>query len=114
MSPSVLEIGVSELPAAVPSDSILVLDVREDDEWRAGHIEAAVHIPMAAVPARVDELPADRQILVVCRSGARSGQVTGYLAGQGWDAVNLAGGMKAWAAAGRQMSSADAAAPRVL
>lgn len=104
---------MSEL-SAVPGDDLVVLDVREDDEWRAGHIEAAVHIPMSDVPARIDELPADGQILVVCRSGARAGQVTGFLTGQGRDAVNLAGGMQAWAAAGRQLTSEDAADPRVV
>lgn len=106
------EIDIAHLPVE-PADDVLLLDVREDDEWRAGHIKSAVHIPMMAVPARVAEIPAGRQVVVVCRSGGRSAQVTGFLASQGWDAVNLAGGMMAWAAAGRPMINDDARPPRV-
>ncbi|PJF01638.1 sulfurtransferase [Streptomyces carminius] len=91
--------------AAVPSDGLL-LDVREDDEWAAGHAEGAVHVPMSAFVARfgeVAELAADRKVYVVCRVGGRSAQVTQYLLGQGIDAVNVDGGMLAWAAAGRPL-----------
>ncbi|MEE1939487.1 rhodanese-like domain-containing protein [Streptomyces sp. TRM 70361] len=91
--------------AAVPSDALL-LDVREDDEWVAGHAEGAVHVPMSAFVARfgeVAERAADRKVYVVCRVGGRSAQVTQYLLGQGIDAVNVDGGMLAWAAAGRPL-----------
>lgn len=113
MPPSIAEVDVSQLPAE-PGDDMLLLDVREDDEWRAGHIESAVHMPMMSVPARIGEIPAGRSVVVVCRSGSRSAQVTGFLAAHGWDAVNLAGGMTAWFAAGRPMTSEGSAAPRVL
>ncbi len=113
MPAPIAEVDVSQLPV-VPSDEIVVVDVREDDEWRAGHIDGAVHIPMSEVPSRLDEIPAGRRLLVVCRSGGRSGQVAGFLGSQGRDAVNLAGGMKAWETAGRPMSSADALPPRVV
>ncbi|MBU3868652.1 rhodanese-like domain-containing protein [Streptomyces sp. 4503] len=94
--------------AAVPADGLL-LDVREDDEWTAGHVEGALHIPMGQVVARFDELTAavgeGRRVHVMCRVGGRSAQVTQYLVAQGLDAVNVDGGMLAWDAAGRAMVS---------
>lgn len=78
----------------------MLLDVREPDEWQAGHAPAAVHLPMSTISERAGELPRDRQIICVCHLGQRSALVTGALRRAGWDAVNLTGGMKAWAAAG--------------
>ncbi|MEU4492744.1 rhodanese-like domain-containing protein [Streptomyces sp. NPDC023998] len=93
-------------PAAVPSDG-LVLDVREDDEWAAGHVEGALHVPMSDFVARfgeVTEALADGgRAYVMCRVGGRSAQVTQYLVQQGIDAVNIEGGMLAWDGAGRPM-----------
>ncbi|MFF4228831.1 rhodanese-like domain-containing protein [Streptomyces sp. NPDC001820] len=92
--------------AAVPSDG-LVLDVREDDEWAAGHVEGALHVPMSDFVARfgeVTEALADGgRAYVMCRVGGRSAQVTQYLVQQGIDAVNVEGGMLAWDGAGRPM-----------
>lgn len=97
----------------VPDDAFL-LDVREDDEWSAGHIPGAVHVPMMEVPGRRDEVPTDRDVIVVCRVGSRSGQVVAYLRHNGWDRViNLDGGMAAWDAAGRPMVSEDGGAAHV-
>jgi rhodanese-related sulfurtransferase len=75
-----------------------LLDVREADEWEAGHAPEAVWIPMGELEARVDELPRDRRIVVICRTGARSHVVAAALLGAGFDAVNLDGGLRAWAA----------------
>ncbi len=95
--------------------NVFLLDVREPDEWAAGHAPDAHHIPMMEVPARLAEVPADSDVVVVCRSGARSGQVVGYLMNQGWDNLsNLDGGMRAWSAAGREMVSEDGQPARVL
>ncbi|MFE7617925.1 rhodanese-like domain-containing protein [Streptomyces sp. NPDC057496] len=92
--------------AAVPADGF-VLDVREDNEWAAGHVEGALHIPMSDFVARFGELTeavADgRRVHVMCRVGGRSAQVTQYLVQQGVDAVNIDGGMLAWDGAGRPM-----------
>lgn len=77
-----------------------LLDVREDDEWEAGHAPEAVHVAMGLVPERIDEIPDDRTVVCVCRVGGRSGAVAGALAGQGYDVRNLDGGMLAWEAAG--------------
>jgi rhodanese-related sulfurtransferase len=108
----------SQLPsvtAAQVDDGVFLLDVREPDEWAAGHAPDAHHIPMMEVPARLAEVPADADVVVVCRSGGRSGQVVGYLMNQGWDNLrNLDGGMRAWAAAGREMVSEDGQPARVL
>jgi rhodanese-related sulfurtransferase len=100
--------------AEVGPDAYL-LDVREDDEWLAGHAPGATHLPMMQIPARLDELPADRDVVVVCRSGHRSAQVTGYLLAQGHDNVrNLVDGMEGWAYAGRDVVTEDGSAGEVI
>ncbi|MEV4612277.1 rhodanese-like domain-containing protein [Kitasatospora sp. NPDC049258] len=91
--------------ASVPADAVL-LDVREQDEWDAGHVEGALHIPIGEVIARLDELPAQK-LYVLCRVGGRSAQVVQYLVAQGREAVNVDGGMFAWEAAGRPMTAGD-------
>ena len=92
-----------------------LLDVREPDEWAAGHAPDAHHMPMMEVPARMAEVPTDADVVVVCRSGGRSGQVVSYLMGNGWDNVrNLEGGMQSWAAAGRDMVSESGQPATVL
>ena len=88
-------------PTEVP-DGTYLLDVREDDEWAAGHIEGSTHIPMSGLLARVAEVPKDRDVVVVCKVGSRSAQVSAYLRQQGWDNVrNLDGGVVAWVRSGR-------------
>ncbi|MFR9729124.1 rhodanese-like domain-containing protein [Saccharopolyspora sp. MS10] len=94
-----------ELPAELPTAAAALLDVREADEWAAGHAPGARHIPMNEVPQRLDELPEADQIYVVCRSGGRSARVTAYLNAHGWDAVNVERGMNGWAAIGRPVVS---------
>ncbi len=78
-------------------DQYVLLDVREQPEWDAGHIDGAVHIPMTELNTRQGEIPSGREIVCVCRSGQRSAMVTQALAGAGYDAHNLEGGMLAWA-----------------
>ncbi|MEY2580482.1 MAG: hydroxyacylglutathione hydrolase [Ilumatobacteraceae bacterium] len=81
-------------------EGALLLDVREPEEWQAQHAPDAVLIPMGQVRQRQEGLPRDRRIVVVCRSGGRSAATTESLRTWGFDAVNLAGGMCAWASAG--------------
>ena len=98
----------------VAADAYL-LDVREPEEWTAGHAPDAHHVPMMEVPARLAEVPQDADVVVVCRMGGRSAQVTAYLVNQGWDNVrNLDGGMEDWAARGRPLVSEDGTPPRVI
>ncbi|WP_341718173.1 rhodanese-like domain-containing protein [Micromonospora sp. FIMYZ51] len=89
-------------------DDTYLLDVREDDEWAAGHAPSAHHLPMMELPARLAEVPTDRDVAVICRSGGRSAQVVAYLMRNGWEQVrNVEGGMGEWAAAGRPVIGAD-------
>ncbi len=77
-----------------------LLDVREDEEWLAGHAPAATHLPMGEVPARIAEVGVGRPVICVCRVGGRSGAVAAALVAEGYDARNLTGGMLAWQSAG--------------
>jgi rhodanese-related sulfurtransferase len=88
----------------VPEDALL-LDVREPDEWSAGHAPQALHVPLGELAGRLAELPEGDHVYVVCRSGGRSARATAYLNQNGWDAVNVDGGMKSWSAAGRPVVS---------
>jgi len=74
----------------------VVIDVREPDEWSAGHVPDSVLIPMSQVEARLPEIAPERVALIVCRSGGRSNAVAQVLSARGIDAVNLAGGMHSW------------------
>ena len=78
----------------------LLLDVREDHEWQAGHAPEATHLPMSRIGAEVGQLPTDRLIVCVCHVGARSAAVAEALTNAGFSAANLVGGMDAWAAQG--------------
>ena len=100
------------VPHPLPA-GLHVLDVREQDEWQAGHIEGALHIPLSELGGRVDDVPTD-QTLVVCKAGGRSAQATGFLAQHGRDVVNLDGGMVDWEAAGRPMISETGQPARVI
>lgn len=111
--PGVPTTTVADLPAELPEGSVL-LDVREDDEWAAGHAPGAVHVPLAQVPARLAELPADAPLYVVCRSGGRSARATAWLVAQGREAVNVDGGMAGWAAHGRPVVAEGDAAPEII
>ena len=102
--PQVATVSVYALPDPVPTDSVIV-DVRETVEWRAGHISGAIHIPMAELPNRLDELAAFGTLYVICRSGHRSEHATTWLRENGRDARNIAGGMFDWVAAGHPMVS---------
>jgi len=79
---------------------VVLLDVRENQEWTAGHAPTARHVPMIELQARVEELPRDARLVCICRSGNRSSQVTAWLLRQGYDAVNMTGGMARWASHG--------------
>ena len=97
--------------ADVPADAAM-LDVREPDEWAVGHIPGALHVPLSDVPSRLDALP-ESEVVVVCRNGGRSARAAVWLNRNGFDAVNLEGGMAAWAEAGRPMVSDTGETPFV-
>ena len=89
----------AEQAVALLDGPAVLLDVREQDEWDAGHAPQAVHLPMSEISARVGEIPRELAVVCVCRVGGRSGAVAAALNHAGWQAYNLAGGMSAWAAA---------------
>jgi rhodanese-related sulfurtransferase len=109
---SVPTVSISDVPDPLP-EGLHVLDVREDDEWAFGHIEDAQHIPLMQLPGRLHEVP-DEQLLVVCKMGSRSAQATVYLVQNGFNAVNLDGGMLDWESTGRPMVSETAQPPMVF
>ncbi|MEZ5208358.1 MAG: rhodanese-like domain-containing protein [Acidimicrobiales bacterium] len=86
----------------------LLVDVRERSEWDAGHAPKAKHHPLGGLRASMGDLPVERTLVVVCRSGNRSARATKLLSKAGYDAVNLSGGMMAWQAAGQPVVSARA------
>jgi rhodanese-related sulfurtransferase len=107
---SVPQISVTDVP-----DDAVILDVREQDEWDAGHAPGAVHIPLGDLPQRLGDLPdTDAAALAItCRGGGRSSRAVAWLGEQGFDVVNLDGGMKAWQSAGKQIVAEGSAEPTV-
>ncbi|WP_411741366.1 MULTISPECIES: rhodanese-like domain-containing protein [unclassified Rhodococcus (in: high G+C Gram-positive bacteria)] len=107
-------VTVDRLPVPFPTTAIL-LDVREDDEWQAGHAPDAVHIPMGDIPSRAGEIDNQSEVYVVCKAGGRSARVVEYLNRVGYEAINVDGGMLAWQAAGRPIQSEnDAHEARII
>ena len=91
-------VDVREAARAAQADEVLLLDVREDEEWAAGRAPGAVHVPMSVL--RQDTVPRDRRVLVLCRVGGRSAAVAQALDQLGYDVANVAGGMLSWSSAG--------------
>jgi rhodanese-related sulfurtransferase len=85
--------------AALHEEGALAVDVREAEEWQAGHMGRSVWIPLGELAARAGELPRDRPLLIVCRTGARSAYAADALVAAGYDARNLAGGLQQWVVA---------------
>src|ERR1700679_201440 len=92
---AIREVSASEATELLDGDAILI-DVRQENEWDAGHAPMATLIPLAELPDRLDELPRDRLIICACRSGGRSLRAASFLQEQGFDTVNLTGGMMSW------------------
>jgi len=101
--PSVPEVDVDELDR-VRGDGSPVIDVRQPDEYDAGHVPGARLIPLAEVAMRAQELPTEGPVYVVCLSGGRSARATEFLRRQGVDAKSVAGGTKAWIDSGRAVT----------
>lgn len=94
-------IDAATLAEVKDRSDVVVLDVREQWEYNEGHIPGVVHIPMNDIPGRLAEIPTDQTVIVTCRSGNRSGQVSAFLRDQGFTNIhNLNGGILAWQSAG--------------
>jgi rhodanese-related sulfurtransferase len=98
------QIDIAELDALMAQGAVRIIDVREDSEFRSGHLRGAVNIPVKRLPDRVAKLKHDRPYAVICQSGSRSRQATDYLLDQGFEGtVSVRGGTSAWAQSGRAL-----------
>lgn len=105
-------VTVEQVPSPLPEE-LTVLDVREPVEWQQGHVEGSLHIPLMELPDRIDEVPSDGPVLVVCKVGGRSARAVQYLRHLELEALNLDGGLVEWEAAGRPLVG-DAGVPTVV
>lgn len=101
------DIDVIETARRLGRGDAVLLDVREQEEWLAGHAPAATHVPMSQLHSRLAELPRDRPLLAICRTGNRSGQVAADLRRVGYEIENVEGGIKAWVKAGLSLEPPD-------
>lgn len=90
------EITSEQLEQEIENNRYKIIDVREDEEVQQGMIPTAIHIPLGELPERLDELSKDDEYVLVCRSGARSYNASLFLADQGYNVINLKGGMLDW------------------
>ena len=100
----ITDIDVHELARRLddePRPELTLIDVREVDEYAAGHVPGAALVPMSTVPARAVSLDPGRPVHVVCQSGGRSKAMASLLESMGFEVVNVAGGTAAWITAGR-------------
>ncbi len=94
-------VTVDEAHRKLAAREAVMIDVREADEWRAGHVPGATHLPLGELAARIADIPRDREVLLFCRSGNRSGKATQFLRAQGFErARNVEGGIIAWTGRG--------------
>lgn len=105
---TVPEITVDEAAGRIEQGAPL-LDVRQADEYAAGHVPGGQLIPLHELPLRLTELPGNDEVLVICRSGARSAKAVEVLLAHGLSAVNIAGGTNAWIASGRPVATGPGA-----
>ena len=103
---SVPEVDIDEF-ARRREQGTPVIDVREPDEYTAGHVPGATLIPLATVPARIGEVPSGGEVLVICRTGGRSRRAAEILISNGISATNVAGGTKAWMESGRGITRGE-------
>ncbi|HOT79934.1 MAG TPA: rhodanese-like domain-containing protein [Microthrixaceae bacterium] len=96
------EIDVDELAERL-AEGVVVIDVREADEYDSGHVPGALFVPLSELEQRVDEVPSGEPVLVICKSGGRSMRACNFLAPLGRDVTNIAGGTMAWIDSGRDV-----------
>ena len=99
------EVSVDELAAARAAGLIPLIDVRQPEEYEAGHVPGAKLIPLADVVARTGEVPSEGPVYVICQGGGRSLRAAEYYRSHGIDAINVTGGTKAWVDAGNETAT---------
>ena len=92
----------------------LIYDVREQDEFEAGHAQDAISIPLSELGARFQEIPSGSPVLLICKSGGRSGQACEALEQAGYDVTNIVGGSLDWYGENLPFVSENGAEPSVL
>lgn len=102
-----IEVSPEQSADAVAAGDAVIVDVREPNEWDAGRIDGATHLPLAELPQRFSELPTDKTIVFQCLSGGRSAMAAEALRGTGADAWSMAGGLRRWSAEGRPLVPED-------
>ena len=102
------EIDIAET-ARRHAEGAVVIDVRQPEEYVEGHVPGAPLIPLDTVPEHLEDFPTDREVLIICRSGARSRKAAEFLRSRGVDAVNVGGGTLAWIEAGHPVETGDRA-----
>ena len=103
---TISEASVDELESALQAGAVLI-DVRQPDEYEAGHVPGAVLVPLATVPDSLERFVADGPTYVICKSGSRSYQACEFLEDQGLEAINIEGGTMAWIISGRPTVAGD-------
>jgi rhodanese-related sulfurtransferase len=97
-----VEVDIDQL-AAASAEGAVVIDVRQPEEYVVGHVAGARLIPLGDVVSRLDEIPADEPVYVICQVGSRSLKAVQFLRASGYDATSVAGGTKAWVESGREV-----------
>ena len=99
-----VEISTEQLKQA-RQDGAMIIDVREDDEYAAGHVSGAASLPLSEVEARMQDLPKDQTLYLICQGGGRSGKAADLLSEAGFDARSVSGGTSAWVEAGGEVTT---------
>ena len=89
-------ISITELKTLLDTETINLIDVRETDEFAAGHVPGAINLPLSELVSRYTELDTDKPYHIICQMGGRSAQACAFLAGEGYDVTNVNGGTGAW------------------
>jgi rhodanese-related sulfurtransferase len=89
-----------DTPTLAALDRSVVIDVREEYEFVSGHAPGAINLPLSGLVDRLDEIPRDEPVYVICEHGGRSAQATEWLVARGIDATNVLGGTSAWRGSG--------------
>ena len=103
---TISEASVDELESALQAGAVLI-DVRQPNEYEAGHVPGAVLVPLASVPETLDAFAPDGPTYVICKSGSRSYRACEFLEEQGLEAINVEGGTMAWIISGRTTVAGD-------
>lgn len=103
------QITTDQLQARMAEGDVILVDVREVFEYRAGHVPGAVSIPLSLIPVRLHELPSGAELHIICQSGNRSMQACMWLANQGRRSINVHGGTGTWIMSGKPVEKGMAA-----